>query len=41
MTLAGIPAACGSASAANVSKTFRARFGEPPTRLRRRIGMQG
>lgn len=41
MTLAGIPAACGSAAAANVFKSFRARFGEPPPRLRRRIGMQG
>lgn len=41
MTLVEIATACGFASAANFSKSFRARFGEAPTRLRRGIGMQG
>lgn len=41
MTLVEIATACGFASAANFSRSFSARFGEPPTRLRRGIGMQG
>lgn len=39
MTLAEIAAACGFASAANFSKSFRARFGDAPIRARRGIGM--